>query len=156
MKKVLKFVLWIILVIFISIQFVPINRENPVGDENADLLIVTQAPEEVRELMKNACYDCHSNETVWPWYSYVAPVSFIIAEHVKEGREHLNFSDWVSKDTAEYLSVLKHMKKEIDKNAMPLAGYVKLHSNAKMTDDRKELILNWIDSISNDYNSNIE
>ena len=151
MIKGIKYLLWVVLVIFVAIQFVPVDRENPIGDKNNDLLIVTQAPADVQVLMQNACYDCHSNQTIWPKYAYVAPISFIIVEHVEEGREHLNFSDWATYDREDHPYILKHMKKAIEKGAMPMAGYVKLHSDAEMTDERKALVLDWIDTVLATY-----
>lgn len=151
MKKGIKYLLWVILVILVAIQFVPVNREVPPGDKNNDFLVVTQAPEDVQMRMRNACYDCHSNETRWPWYSHIAPVSFVIAKHVADGKDHLNFSDWAIYDQKDYPDILKHMKKELEKGEMPLAGYALIHTDAKMTDERKELILNWIDKVSDSY-----
>jgi len=151
MKKGIKFTLWVILIILVAIQFVPVDKENPIGDRNSDFLIVTQAPEDVQLIMRNACYDCHSNETIWPWYSDFAPVSFVIANHVEEGREHLNFSNWGNYESSDHPSILKHMKKEINKNAMPLAGYVKLHAEANISEDGKVLIMDWLDSVLSTY-----
>ena len=151
MKKRLKYTLWAILIILVAIQFVPVDRENPVSDKNNDLLVVTQAPEDIHNLIKNACYDCHSNETVWPWYSSVAPVSFLIANHVAEARENVNFSDWASFDKEDIRGILKHMRKEIDQNKMPLKGYVTLHPEAKMTAEQKASVLEWIDYVTASY-----
>lgn len=151
MKKGIKYFLWVVLIILVAIQFVPVDRENPIGDKNNDFLVQTQAPADVQALMKNACYDCHSNETVWPKYAYVAPISFLIAKHVEEGRDHLNFSDWATFDPEDHPYILKHMKKAIDKGAMPMAAYVKLHPDAEMNDERKALVLGWIDSLLETY-----
>lgn len=151
MKKGIKYFLWAVLVILVAIQFVPVDRENPVSDKNNDFLVVSQAPEDVQRLMRSACYDCHSNETVWPKYAYVAPISFVIAEHVEEGREHLNFSDWATYDSEDHPSILKHMKKAISKGFMPMEGYIKLHADAEMTDERKALLNSWIDSVLETY-----
>ena len=151
MKKGIKYLLWTILIILVAIQFVPVNREMPKSDENKDFLVITQAPEDVQILMRNACFDCHSNETNWPWYSHIAPISFVIVEHIVDGKDHLNFSNWSTYDFGDYPNILKHMKKEIEKRGMPLAGYTLFHTDAKLTDERKELILNWIDKVSDSY-----
>jgi len=149
-QKRIKYLLWASLLILIVIQFVPVDRQNPVYDDGMDLLIAYNAPEEVREIIHISCYDCHSNKTVWPWYSYLAPVSFVIAENVVQGRDNLNFSEWGFYEEEDKVSILKQMKKVLEKNAMPLSGYVKLHTHAEMTAERKALILDWIDSISID------
>ncbi len=89
MKKRLKIIGGILLIALIGIQFVPVERTNPeIKDE------IEWNASETRELVKRACFDCHSNETEWPWYSYIAPISWRVTEHVDNGREHLNFSEW--------------------------------------------------------------
>ncbi len=145
MNKKLKITLWTILIVLIAIQFVPVDRENPKVEADHDFLVATQAPEQIQHLFKSACYDCHSNETVWPLYSYVAPVSLIVGNHVVEGREHLNFSNWTIYDSEDHPGILKHIKKEITNNAMPLAGYTLLHPEAKLSDEQKTLIIDYID-----------
>lgn len=145
MKKGIKLTGWTILVLVIVVQFAPVERENPVTDQNLDFFVATEMPADVQSVFKNSCYDCHSNETIWPWYSYVAPVSFVITHHVEEGRDQLNLSSWGEFDPDEKKGILKHMKKEIEKGEMPLAGYTVLHGNAKMTEERKALVIQWID-----------
>lgn len=147
MKKGIIYLLWAILVVLVAIQFVPVDRSNPEVDMNDDFLSVTNASAEVQEIIRSSCYDCHSNETNWPWYAYVAPVSFVIKSHVEEGRENLNFSEWATYEMDDYPAILKHMKKEIDKGAMPLQGYVKLHAGAEITDAEKTIIYAWIEQV---------
>ncbi len=147
MKKTLKLTLWTILVVLVAIQFVPVDRTNPESDKDMDIFAVTNAPKEVQDILHNSCYDCHSNQTTWPWYSYVAPISFVLQEHVVEGRDHLNFSEWGSLDLEDQISSLKHMKKAIENDWMPLSEYLMLHGEAKMTDERKAAVLLWIDGL---------
>lgn len=155
-KEKIKYLLWAVAVILVSIQFVPVNREMPESDKNKDFLVITQAPENVQEAMRNSCYDCHSNETKWPWYSYIAPISFVIANHVEEGRDHLNFSKWATYDANDYPDILKHINQEIEKGGMPIAGYAMIHTDAKMTDERKELIINWMNHFLKNTKHNID
>lgn len=149
MKKGIKLILWITLIILALIQFVPINRENPEVDITADFLELTNAPENVHNIINNSCYDCHSNKTNWPWYSRIAPFSIAIAQHVKEGREHLNFSEWANYAASDQQMYLKEIKKEIEKKAMPPAAYLKFHSEAEISIENKLLIFKWLDSLSN-------
>ena len=151
MNKKLRFSLWFVLVIFIAIQFVPLNKENPNSEMAMDILEVTKAPEEVQNVIRNSCYDCHSNETKWPWYAQVAPVSFIIINHVEEGRDHVNFSEWASYNDEDHINILKEMKKEVEKNGMPLKSYVILHHNATINAEKKDLILSWIADLQAEY-----
>ena len=94
MGKFIKYIFILLIIAVIGIQFIKVDRTNPpvIGD--------IKAPDEVKNIFKKACYDCHSNETKWPWYSHVAPVSWIIEDDVSDGRRHLNFSEWENyKDT---------------------------------------------------------
>ena len=87
MSRKKKIVLTLV-ALLVLIQLIPVDTENPVVTAEVD------APTEVLEVLRRACYDCHSNETAWPWYTHVAPVNFLVAHDVEEGREHLNFSEW--------------------------------------------------------------
>jgi len=123
--------------LLIAIQFVPVDRTNPAvtGD--------IAAPPEVEQVLKISCYDCHSHETRWPAYSFVAPVSWLIAHDVEEGREHLNFSQWQTLNA----SAQQHMKveiwEEVEQGEMPLGIYVFVHSNAKLNPDQKQILQAW-------------
>ena len=88
MRKLIRRFLLLVVLLFVAIQFVPGNREEPAGATNLTVAA------DVRGILERSCFDCHSNETGWPWYSRVAPVSWFVADHVNEARSHLNFSDW--------------------------------------------------------------
>ena len=90
MKKFI-YILATLIVIFFLIQLIPVCRDNPEFDVEYDF----EAPMEVKEIVVNSCYDCHSNQTDWPWYSYVAPMSWLVTNHVNEGRQQFNFSEWL-------------------------------------------------------------
>lgn len=89
-----KTLLWIIIIIFVVIQFIPSGRPEVVKDNPQDLLANNAVPEDVAGMLKTSCYDCHSNEPVYPWYAYVAPVSWLVSRDVREGKKELNFSEW--------------------------------------------------------------
>jgi hypothetical protein len=122
-RKIFKYVGIGIGVAFLLIQLYPVDRTNPPvkGEPNWD-------SQKTRDLAKRACFDCHSNETNWPWYSYIAPVSWRIYDHVKDGRKHFNFSEY-PKGTKEPEEAIE----EIQKGGMPLSDYLILHSEAKLT-----------------------
>ena len=130
-------------VILIGIQFIPVERTNP------PVSMDINAPENIAGILRTSCYDCHSNETVWPWYSKIAPVSFLVAGDVKEGREHLNFSEWDKYDTDKKGKILEEIVEEIQKENMPLSSYTFTHPNAKLDDYRIKLIKDWVNSGSN-------
>lgn len=117
-------------VVALGIQFIQFRRTNPpVVAEPAWNSTLT------RDLVRRACFDCHSNETAWPWYSRVAPVSWLVAHHVDEGREHLNFSEI---DGSERVAKIA---KEIREGEMPTADYAWMHPHARLTSAEKDSLI---------------
>ena len=100
------------------------------------------ASPEVRLLLRRACYDCHSNETVWPWYSRVAPMSWLLHSDVTEGRHAMNFSEWTS-DPAKRRKLEEKIGKEVESGDMPLWFYLPLHAAARLSANDKQAILDW-------------
>jgi hypothetical protein len=123
---------------FLAAQLVPVSRTNPPIETEAP------APPEIRAVLRRACYDCHSNETVWPWYSHVAPVSWLVADDVNHGRSHLNFSTWNRLTPDEQASTLREAWEQIDGGNMPLWYYLPLHSAARLSEADKELLRGWM------------
>jgi len=129
-----------VLIPIILIQFIPINRNNPPVDNN----LVISTPKDVEVILKNSCYDCHSNETVWPVYSYIAPISWLVAKDVKNGREELNFSEWNKLDDSKMEKKKEEIIEEISRDTMPLPIYLITHPSAKLSEDDKLLLKNWL------------
>jgi len=129
----------LVLAVVVAIQFWPAERTNPPVASDID------APGEVKEVLRAACYDCHSNETRWPWYSYVAPASWLVASDVAEAREHLNLSDWPI-DAGDRAEAAEHMWKHVENGEMPLFIYRLAHSSARLSESQKEIIRNWAES----------
>lgn len=137
MKKLLPKILVGLVVLFGAMQLVRPEKTNPpVTGE------IETSPE-VKALLKRACYDCHSNETTWPWYSNVAPISWVVAHHVDEGREELNFSAWSSYEPKRQAHKLEEAEEVIASGDMPLPGYAPMHPEAKLTDAEKQTLLDW-------------
>ena len=133
----LKKLLYGVLIVFILIQFIPLPRTNPPVTEEIHI------PGNLKPIIQRACYDCHSNETHWPWYAYVAPISFIIVKHVQDGRDEVNFSTWDQYDLEKRLDILEDIEEEVRENKMPLKQYLWLHSEARLTPQEKEDIIRW-------------
>ncbi len=127
---------WLILVVVICLVF-PVERSNPpiTGD--------LEAPAEVHAILKRSCYDCHSNETFWPWYSYVAPVSWLLAYDVKEGRKELNFSIWKTMEAKRQEKKLRECRDQIEEGEMPLGIYLWMHSEATLSEQDHNTLNNW-------------
>ena len=124
-------------VAIVAIQLVPVDRASP--PVAADVA----APANVRAVLKRACYDCHSNETAWPWYSRVAPVSWLVAQDVREGRKELNFSDWGSYAAKRQVRKLKEVREQVADGEMPPWFYVAVHREAVLSAEDKALLKAW-------------
>lgn len=119
------------------IQLVPVRRDNPpVRSE-------VEAPRPVKAILERSCYDCHSNRTRWPWYSHVAPVSWLVAHDVHEGRDEVNFSDWPAFDFEKQDDLLEHIGKQVDRRKMPLPIYLSMHPRARLSDEERRIVVDW-------------
>jgi hypothetical protein len=130
-----KFIGFMILVL-IGIQFIPVERTNPPVQSDID------APENVKAILKKACYDCHSNETNWAWYTKIAPISFLSVEDVNDGRKKLNFSEW-GNYTSKTEKIKDEIWEEVREEQMPPWMYRVSHSEAKLSPEEKNLLRNW-------------
>ena len=102
-----------------------------------------QAPDDVKAVLHRACWDCHSNQTVWPWYSRVAPVSFLVYRDVVEGRKHLNFSEWDKLNDKRRAHKQKEVGEQVQEGEMPPWFYTPMHPDAKLSDADKALLEKW-------------
>lgn len=137
MKRVLRISLYGLIAVLVVIQFFQPDRDNP--SVRAEIT----APPEVMTVLRRACYDCHSNESAWPWYSYVNPAGWFVAGHVIEGREHLNFSDWGSLDSKKRYDAKKEILEVLEEGEMPLPSYLLLHGDAKLGTEDHGVIRRW-------------
>ncbi|GAB4340511.1 MAG: heme-binding domain-containing protein [Calditrichia bacterium] len=138
MRKSLLLILNVLIVALLLIQFIPVKRNNPT--ETAAL----QAPEAVAALLQRSCYDCHSNRTHWPWYSRIAPVSWLVSHDVQEGREELNFSQWGKYDDKKKNKMLHEIVEEVEKGKMPLKIYTLMHPHAKISETDLLILRDWL------------
>jgi len=129
----------ILIALIVIIQFVPVDRSNPASDPADEINVAS----EVKDILKRSCFDCHSNLTVWPWYSYVAPVSWLVADDVEEAREHINFSEWNKLSAEKQGKAKEEIWEQIDEGNMPLPKYVKMHEGTELTGADKEIIRKW-------------
>lgn len=123
--------------IVVAIQFFGPRPTNP------PVRVEISAPDSVRTLLHRACYNCHSNETQWPWYSRVAPVSWFVVGHVNEGRGDLNFTEWPVLDIEEQNEAYGDIRRQIEKHKMPLRSYTWMHPEARLTDEERATIIAW-------------
>ena len=136
----LRIIFIVVIILLIAIQFVPVNKINPpVTGE-------IKAPENVMQILRTSCYDCHSNEVKWPWYSNIAPASWLVAYDVKEAREHINFSEWQSYSAEDKADDIEEIWEEVKEGEMPLWYYLILHSEAELSENDKVILKDWVDS----------
>jgi len=142
MKKLLV----ILIAIFILIQFIPANLPDISDNNPNDLLLSANVPADISKMLKASCYDCHSNETVYPWYSYVAPVSFLVSRDTREGRKKLNFSNWKKLSKVKKAKYLDEIIDEVTEGDMPMLIYPITHPDAKLSEKDRESINIWAEN----------
>ncbi|MDX5476990.1 MAG: heme-binding domain-containing protein [Cyclobacteriaceae bacterium] len=137
------YLLSVLVLVFLGIQFVPNDLPEVELQNPGDIMLTGMVNDEVAGLLKNSCYDCHSNESKYPWYSHIAPSSWLVTKDIREGREELNFSQWNSYDLMEQLGKLDDIVEEVSSGNMPMGIYTLMHSSAKLSDAQRELIVAW-------------
>ncbi|OGL47498.1 MAG: hypothetical protein A2161_11930 [Candidatus Schekmanbacteria bacterium RBG_13_48_7] len=142
MKKSLIYVLIGLVLILLAIQLIMVNRDNP--EVNRDIEIKT--PPEIAGILKTSCYDCHSNETKWPFYSYIAPISWFVAHDVHEGRDAMNFSEWEKLSPIEQNTEKKRIVFKLEKGKMPPADYLFIHRDVRLFNQQIELVKKWVET----------
>ncbi len=135
-----------IIVVLILIQFIR-PEKNDSRDYTNDYTLEILVSDQVKEIIKTSCRDCHTNSTRYPWYSEIAPISWYLAHHVNEGKEHLNFSEWTAYNKDQKSHILKDLKEELEEHKMPLKSYLLLHENAKLTPNQYQILLDWVKTI---------
>ncbi|MBT8299489.1 MAG: heme-binding domain-containing protein [Maribacter sp.] len=141
--KIIKKTAILLLVILIGMQFYRPEKNLAQGDHTLVFLTETNPPTEVRQILENSCYDCHSDHTRYPWYNNIAPVSYWLADHVKHGKGELNFSEWKDYANKKKDHKLEEVLEVIEDNEMPLKEYTWTHKDARLTDIQKQLVIEW-------------
>lgn len=144
MKKKLKCLALALPGLLALLQLTNPERTNP--PVKVDFIASLHPPAPVARALVDSCYDCHSFQTKWPWYSRLAPVSWLIASDVNEGRSHLNLSDWPITDTKRAGRRLEEMSDQIGNRVMPPQKYTAIHANARLTDAQRQVLTDWLDA----------
>jgi Haem-binding domain len=155
MKKFFKRFLLLLLLAFIVIQFFRPAKNKSEGISANDITVKYAVPDDVKAILKTSCYDCHSNNTNYPWYNNIQPVAWWLDDHVKEGKKELNFSEFGSYRIGRQYRKLEEINKEVKDNEMPLESYTLIHGDAKLNQQQKLAVANWVtalrDSIKGQY-----
>jgi hypothetical protein len=146
MKRLLKIVVLLAVLVFVVAQLFRPERTNPREDPTQTLDAVLAPPADVARILDRACADCHSNRTRWPWYSSVAPTSWFVADHVRDGRAKMSFSYWAAYPQDRQARKLRGICNVVKKDEMPLASYLFIHRDAKLSDADKKTLCDWTDA----------
>lgn len=136
-KKWLSYIFGVLFLILVFIQVIPVDRRPP-EDEGP-----IQLNEEIKPLLTDACFDCHSNETQWPWYSWFAPVSWLVSYDIHEARDHMNFSQWESYNPGVREHYYEKIMELVENEEMPLWRFTLLHPEARLNDQQRQKIIDW-------------
>ncbi|MCX6198530.1 MAG: heme-binding domain-containing protein [Bacteroidetes bacterium] len=146
MNKVTKILLGIVVVI-VAIQFFHPGKNVADGVQANNVAAVFTTPEEVKTILAKSCNDCHSNNTIYPWYNNIQPVAWWLNHHVSEAKEKLNFDEFASYSPRRQYNKLKETEELLNENEMPLSSYVFIHRNAVLSAEQKETLINWTKNI---------
>ena len=149
---IVKIIALVLLVVFVGIQFVPteLNQSNVVPE--TDFMLVNKIPNSIKNKLQVACYDCHSNNTNYPWYNKIQPFAWFLEDHIKEGIAELNFSEWDTYSERRKNSKLKSIISQINDDKMPLSSYTIIHRNAKLSERHKKLIVEYVSELRDNLN----
>lgn len=143
-----KFLFYLVLVLFLIQLYRPTKNSSAEISQNS--ITNVEVPEYIQSILEVSCYDCHSNNTNYLWYHNIAPVSWVVAHHIKEGKEHVNFDEWTMYNTNQKEHIVEEMIETIESREMPLVGYIKLHREAVISDADNLKLLDWIHSLENE------
>ena len=144
--KVLRWLLVIVICALVIVQFIRPARTNPAIDPSQTVESRLQVTPEAAAILDRSCNDCHSNKTRWPWYSNVAPVSWFVIDHVNEGRENLNFSEWGRYTPRDNDGLLRQICREVKSGTMPLSSYTPMHPGSELSTQDRQALCAWTDA----------
>ncbi|WP_339834274.1 heme-binding domain-containing protein [uncultured Flavobacterium sp.] len=151
----MKKILIALLVVLVVLQFFQIDKTNPETDINQDFLTIHNPPTEIASIMKAACYDCHSNKSVYPWYSNIQPIGWYLKDHIEEGKEHLNFSEFGTYTPKKQAHKLEECYELIEKGEMPLSSYTIIHKEAVLSETQQTELVSYFKEIQKKINSGV-
>lgn len=141
--KVVKKIALILLLVFIVMQFFRPENNRDKSEHLEVFLTETNPPQEVGMVLRQACYDCHSNNTVYPWYGNIAPVSYWMADHIDHGKGDLNFSDWANYSVRKKAHKLEEVVEVLENHEMPLKEYTWTHKEARLSQEERKAVIGW-------------
>jgi hypothetical protein len=143
--KIVKVLILVLIVVMIAIQFIPGGIPDNKPEDNRTLAHDTLVSPDVLAILKKSCFDCHSNQTDFPWYASIAPSSWLLADHINEGRKNLNFSEWQDFSKRKKVGKLEDIQEQVKKGEMPLKSYTLIHKKAVLSPEEIQTLIKWTD-----------
>ncbi|MFC6267974.1 heme-binding domain-containing protein [Frigoriflavimonas asaccharolytica] len=143
----MKKIFYVFLLAFILIQFFQIDKTNEPVNKGVDFLTIKKTPEPIAKLINASCYDCHSNETKYPWYASLQPVGWFLESHFEDGRKHLNFSKFATYEPKKQAHKLEEAANEIETKEMPLDSYTIVHTETNLSDENRKMLVEYFKKI---------
>lgn len=138
----------LLLVVFLLLQlYQPARNINNKQDLNKDFVSYYKAPENIKQMLVTACYDCHSNNTNYRWYDLIQPARILVENHIREAKAEINFSEWTDYSSRKQNSKLEMIIENIENGEMPLKSYTMIHQSAKLNDEQKQTLINWLNEV---------
>lgn len=148
--KAVKIIGFFLLIVLVGIQFVPTTQNQSDTVPKTDFMMINTVPKTIQSKLQVSCYDCHSNNTEYPWYNKIQPIAWILEDHVVKGKEELNFNEWGNYSTRRKNSKLKSIISQMEDDEMPLYSYSLIHSNAKLSEEEKKEIIKYLTQVKKD------
>ena len=142
-KKVVKIVVVVVVLGLVAIQFFGIDKTNPPVEREKTLEANANVPPDVSLILGRSCNDCHSNQTIWPWYSYIQPSGWFLKDHINDGRRELNFSEWGTYNARRKSKKLEEICEQIESKEMPLPSYLWIHRDAVLSESEGKALCDW-------------
>ncbi|NJW52675.1 heme-binding domain-containing protein [Salinimicrobium oceani] len=146
--KFLKIIGLALLIAFVGIQFIPTKLNQDDYIPKSDFTVIYEVPENINKILQTSCYDCHSNNTNYPWYNKIQPFTWYLNDHIEEGKEELNFSEFGEYSSRRQSSKLRSISSQVEDGEMPLSSYTLVHWDAKLSDKEKKKFIAWMDSLA--------
>lgn len=142
--KLLKRIFYILIILFLLAQFIPKPEKNISNTtSSADIRLMHAVSPDVEEILKNSCFDCHSNNTHYPWYAKIQPVAMFLGNHIEKGKKELNFSEFAGYSLRRQYHKMEEVEETIKEGEMPLKSYTLIHTDSKLNENQRKTLINW-------------
>jgi hypothetical protein len=145
--KLLKRIGLVLVVVLAGLQFIPSRTNQDKAAPPSDFIVTNGVPENIGHILRTSCYNCHSNNTSYPWYSRVQPVGWFLQNHINKGKAELNFSEFGSYSVRKQKSKLRSMVSQVEKGEMPLTSYTFIHREARLSQENKKVLIDYLNAL---------